>query len=233
MEPAGETMDRIGVQTPEAAAGLAGVAAPAVLLAAIIVAGAAAAHFAGPALLHWLDLVRGLGLFGVVLLWTLTVLVAMAGFVPASMMGAVAGLVYGDAFGFVLSASAIMTGAAAALALVRMGARDRIAGRIGRHQRLARFEAAIVRDGWRFVGLLRLSPVMPFSLASYALALTRVSFRDYMLGTAASLPALLLYVMAGHAGAATPGPIRLTLLAAGAAATIWLGWRSARILAGR
>lgn len=232
MEPASDTVEAVTAGAAPAA-GVMGVIAPAGLLAAIVVAGAAVTHFAGPELMGWLDMVRGLGLTGVILLWTLTVLVAMAGFVPASMMGAVAGLVYGDTGGFLLSASAIMTGAAAALAVVRLGARERIAARLGRHQRLARFEAAIVRDGWRFVGLLRLSPVMPFSLASYALALTRVSFRDYMIGTAASLPALLLYVMAGHAGAATPGPVRIVLLGAGGLATVWLGWRSARILAGR
>jgi len=57
-----------------------------------------------------------------------------------------------------------------------------------------------VQDGWRIVALLRISPVMPFSLTSYALGFSGISFRDYFLGTLASLPALLGYVVIGALG---------------------------------
>lgn len=44
---------------------------------------------------------------------------------------------------------------------------------------------------------MRASPVAPFVATSYLLGLSRVPFRDYLLGTLASLPALLGYVMVG------------------------------------
>ena len=47
---------------------------------------------------------------------------------------------------------------------------------------------------------MRLSPVFPFNLLNYALALTRVSFRDYVLASwIGMLPGTLLYVYLGSA----------------------------------
>ena len=59
-------------------------------------------------------------------------------------------------------------------------------------------EQALARDGWKLVCLIRISPVMPFAVTSYALGLSSVRFRAYVLGTLASLPPLLAYVLAGR-----------------------------------
>ena len=46
--------------------------------------------------------------------------------------------------------------------------------------------------------LLRLSPLFPFSLLNYVLGLTKVSFRDYVLGSWLGMfPATVLYVYLG------------------------------------
>ena len=50
------------------------------------------------------------------------------------------------------------------------------------------------------VTLLRISPVMPFALTSYGLGLTRISQRDFLAGTLASLPSLAGYVALGALG---------------------------------
>ena len=55
----------------------------------------------------------------------------------------------------------------------------------------------LAQDGWRIVCLLRVSPVMPFAATSYVLGMSAVGIQAYVLGTLASLPALLGYVYIG------------------------------------
>lgn len=45
--------------------------------------------------------------------------------------------------------------------------------------------------------LLRLSPVLPFSLLNYALGLTRVRLRNYVIASVAMLPGTIAYVYSG------------------------------------
>ena len=170
--------------------------------------------------------------------------VAATGVLPASLTGLAAGAVYGIGLGFALAAIGTMAGALLAFGLSRSLARGlvlrwlgRSAG--GRRRWLARLDDAIVRDGWRTVCLLRLSPVMPFAATSYALGLTGVRLRDYLLGTLASLPALLGYVVMGHlAGsglqAATHGAgmTRWVMLGIGLVATLALTLRIGRLAGG-
>ena len=80
---------------------------------------------------------------------------------------------------------------------------------------------------------------MPFAITSYALGLTEISGRDYLLGTLASLPALAGYVSLGalaHYGLRTAnGTLQLgafgwALLAVGILATGLLIFRSGTLL---
>ena len=86
-------------------------------------------------------------------------------------------------------------------------------------------------SGFKIVVLLRLSPVLPFSALNYALGLTRVSLRDYVLGSwIGMLPGTVLYVYLGSlvtsaselAGGGRPdaGPWGRVLYWGGLAATL-------------
>ncbi|HEV8630807.1 MAG TPA: VTT domain-containing protein, partial [Thermoanaerobaculia bacterium] len=55
----------------------------------------------------------------------------------------------------------------------------------------------VAREGRKIVFLLRLSPAFPFHLLNYALGLTRVRFRDYLVACLGMLPGTLLYVYYG------------------------------------
>ncbi len=169
-------------------------------------------------------------------------LVAMAGIVPASLLGLAAGAVYGVFGGFALATVGTLLGGWLAFALARSLFRPVIARMIARrsNSRLVQLDAAVTRDGWRFVCLLRISPVMPFALTSYGLGLTQISSRAFMLGTFASLPALAGYVALGalattsvlSAGGGAPrGPFGWALLVVGGAATLLLILRSGALLA--
>src|SRR5581483_10417397 len=53
-------------------------------------------------------------------------------------------------------------------------------------------------QGFRIVLLTRLSPVFPFNLLNYAFGLTRVGFRDYVLGSVLGMiPGTVMYVYLG------------------------------------
>lgn len=166
------------------------------------------------------------------------ILVAMCGVLPASIMAIAAGAAYGMVNGLLLSAGCTMLGGWLSFLLARSMLRPWIARWIGRHKGAARFDEAIAREGWRFVCLLRISPVMPFAATSYALGLTDLRQRDYLLGTLASLPALAIYVSVGAFGSRSlallhmgAGPWRWIPPALGVAALILAALRLQRVIA--
>ena len=144
---------------------------------------------------------RAFGAIGWLVFIGLQLLVAVAGFLPASLLGLAAGAVYGVAFGFSLAATGVLLGAEISFILTRSGLRSMLISLFENSPALQQFDTALAQQGWRLVLLLRASPVMPFSLTSFALGLSGVNHRAYTLGTIGSLPALLLYVILGDLGA--------------------------------
>ena len=178
---------------------------------------------------RFVDAARNAGAAGFAAFAVLQLIVAASGVLPASLLGVAAGAAYGLPLGFLLAAIGTMAGALLAFALSRSLFRDAIVRRMAGRPGLARFDALLARDGWRIVCLLRISPVMPFAATSYALGMSAVGPEAYVLGTLASLPALLAYVYVGTlAGAGlsawTTGaaPLQWAILAAGVLATVGL-----------
>ncbi|MEH3146773.1 MAG: VTT domain-containing protein [Methylobacterium frigidaeris] len=140
------------------------------------------------------------GPLGWVLIAVIQISVVVSGALPASLVGMVAGALYGPWLGFVLACIGTLAGAMLSFAIGRTIARPLAASIGGGRLRLDRIDALLERKGWRAVCLLRLSPVMPFAIASYALSATRVGPGAYFVGTLAALPSLLAYVAAGAVG---------------------------------
>ncbi len=208
-----------------------------VLVAALMLSLAGGVDWAAR-VLGWLDRLRGLGALGWAVFVLLQALVALVGFLPASLLGLAAGAVYGIGLGFVLAAIGILLGAGAAFWLARSALRPAIVRVVARRDGLGRFDAAIRRDGWRLVLLMRVSPVMPFSITSFALGLSGIGPADYALGTLAALPALGLYVTLGALGVqgitalrTGPGWLHIGLIGAGLVATVVLTLRIGQLVA--
>lgn len=138
----------------------------------------------------------GLGWVGFVLV---QVLVASSGFLPASLVGISAGAAYGVRLGFATASISILIGAVIAFLLSRSLLRPFIERKLSGTPRLSSLDKQIRNQGWRFVCALRLSPVAPFAATSYALGLSSITLGEYLVGTLASLPSLLVYVLAGVA----------------------------------
>ena len=140
---------------------------------------------------------RNLGTTGGVLFMCAQIVVALSGILPASMICVLAGATYGFGFGFAIAALGTMAGAILAFVLSRSFFRVTIERLLSRHKRLEDFDQIIARDGWKIACLLRISPLMPFSATGFMLGLSSIRFKDYLIGTLASLPALIGYVYMG------------------------------------
>jgi uncharacterized membrane protein YdjX (TVP38/TMEM64 family) len=179
---------------------------------------------------------RGLGMPGEGLFAAAVVVMTLVGIVPGALLGIAGGAIFGVGAGFLLSGVGILLGAVAAFTLSRSVFRPLIVRLL--RGRLAVIDGVVAADGWRLVALLRLSPIMPFSLASYALGLSGVRLGDYVIGTLASLPLLLGYVVIGALGGLSltglggrGADIRFGLLALGVVATLALTVHLGRLLA--
>jgi uncharacterized membrane protein YdjX (TVP38/TMEM64 family) len=156
--------------------------------------------------------------------------VACVLFIPGSILTLGAGAVYGVVRGSLLVSVASTLGATAAFLAGRYLARDWVARRIEGNERFRAIDQAVGREGWKIVGLTRLSPVFPFNLLNYAYGLTRVSLRDYVLASwIGMIPGTVMYVYLGSlagslatldAGGGGRSPVQWMLYVIGLAATV-------------
>jgi uncharacterized membrane protein YdjX (TVP38/TMEM64 family) len=178
---------------------------------------------------RFVDWVSGKGTAGA-LLFVLGYIAAAVAFVPGSLLTMAAGAIFGLVRGTALVFVAATLGASAAFLVSRYLARPLVERRLAGNDRFAAIDRAVGQEGRKIVFLLRLSPVFPFNLLNYALGLTKVRFRDYVLASAGMLPATLLYVYYGkifgdvaRVASGTPiprGPEYYVLLGLGLVATI-------------
>jgi uncharacterized membrane protein YdjX (TVP38/TMEM64 family) len=159
---------------------------------------AAARYFNAHALLRQaLDTIAGLGPWGPVM-FVLLYIVATVFFLPGSILTLGAGFVFGVIKGAILVSIAATLGATAAFLVGRYLARDWVGKKIEGNVRFKAIDEAVAREGWKIVGLTRLSPVFPFNLLNYAFGLTRVSLRDYFFASwIGMMPGTLMYVYLG------------------------------------
>ena len=59
------------------------------------------------------------------------------------------------------------------------------------------FQAPNAKEGLKIVFLTRLCPLFPFNLLNYALGITQVSLKDYVLGSFGMIPGIFMYVYSG------------------------------------
>ena len=144
--------------------------------------------------LHW---IRELGPWG----WVIFVLLYIATAVlllPAVVLTLGAGAVFGVAKGWVIVSIAATLAATAAFLVGRHVARGWVARRIEGNPTFTAIDEAVGREGWKIVGLTRLSPAFPFNLLNYAYGVTRVSLRHYVLASwIGMMPGTLMYVYLG------------------------------------
>ena len=151
-------------------------------------------------LLHWLtssqDYFQQRGWIGV-LLFVCGMVAAQLFIAPMAPVAVSAGLIFGMGRGWVAITLGTGIGAAVNFLISRYVARDAIARRLANNEKFCLIDAAIGREGWKIVALLRFVP-MPFGLANYAYGLTAIRFWPYLLASmVAIIPANTFIVWLG------------------------------------
>ncbi len=169
--------------------------------------------------------VESLGAWGPIAYGAFYIVAALA-FIPGSAITIGAGALFGLGLGTVVVSIASTTSAALAFPLARSLFRDRVQRVAKSRPSFQAVDAAIEDGGWKIVGLLRLSPVVPFSALNYLLGVTNVRYVPAVLiSWIAMLPGTLLYVYFGAigkdvAGGKERGPFEWALMIAGLVATL-------------
>ncbi|KAK1433387.1 hypothetical protein QVD17_10297 [Tagetes erecta] len=123
--------------------------------------------------------------------------------IPAIPLTMSAGLLFGSFTGTILVSISGTLAASVAFLIARYFARDRILKMVEGNKKFLAIDKAIGENGFRVVTLLRLSPLLPFSLGNYLYGLTSVKFVPYVLGSwLGMLPGTWAYVSAGAFGRA-------------------------------
>lgn len=144
--------------------------------------------------LAWIE---GLGVRGPAVFVALYILACVL-LVPGSLLTLGAGSVFGLLKGFVCVSLGSTLGATLAFLVGRYFARDWVASRVAQNEKFSAIDQAVGREGWKIVGLTRLSPIFPFNLLNYAFGLTSVSLRDYFLASwIGMMPGTVMYVYLG------------------------------------
>jgi uncharacterized membrane protein YdjX (TVP38/TMEM64 family) len=185
--------------------------------------------------------IRGQGVIGVVVFSLVFVGVCLTP-LPSVELYVGAGLLYGVWWGALLTNSLGLVVELCTLWLVHTRLRERIERRIEAHPRVAAVDRAISEHSFWIVQLLRLSPLIPFGLLNYALAMTKMPLWKRLLtnflGMAPmSLAQAYLGSLLYGVGALEDGPPatwKYIALAVGVAtvvaATVITGWATRRVL---
>jgi uncharacterized membrane protein YdjX (TVP38/TMEM64 family) len=149
---------------------------------------------------------------------------------PAFLLTFAAGAVFGLWQGTLFVYLGAVLGSSAVYALAAPLAQSRMVRWVDRDVRVAAVRRAVVDEGMWVMFLLRLSPVVPFVLLNYALALSGVRYLHFVAASIGMLPTIVMYVYYGKVvgdvaalavGVAPPrGPEYYVLLVVGLAATV-------------
>lgn len=140
--------------------------------------------------------VAHMGPWGAVLFVAAYVVAAIT-LAPAFVLTFAAGAIFGLWRGTLIVYVGAVLGSSAVYGLAAPLARGRVLRRIDRDPRVAAVRQAVVGDALWVMFLLRLSPLVPYNLLNYALALSGVTFRDFLLASVGMLPAIVMYAYYG------------------------------------
>ena len=131
------------------------------------------------------------------LFFILAYIVAAVTLAPAFVLTVAAGAVFGLWKGTLLVYVAAVAGSSTVFAVASPLARSRLLRWLDRDARVAAVRRAVVGKGLWVMFLLRLSPLVPYVLLNYALALSGVRYRDFLLASVGMFPAIIMYVYYG------------------------------------
>lgn len=133
------------------------------------------------------------------LLFVLIYGVVVVMFLPGSLLCLVGGALFGTGLGAVLNVIGATLGSTLAFLIARHLAAEQVERHMGKT--LRRLKQGVEAEGWRFVAMVRLLPIVPYDLSSYAFGLCRIPLGHLIVANALCLfPRLTVYAYIGHKG---------------------------------
>lgn len=158
-----------------------------------------------------------------------TYIVAVLLLSPLSPFALACGLLFDFWLGALLALASINGGAILAFLLTRHLLQNQMQSLLLRNEKARRALNTVCSDDVRIIALLRIHPLVPFSLQNYVYGLTPTPLLRYSLGTAiGSAPLTLVLVYLGHAGRSSlfegdeANVAVIAMVVVGAAATLLL-----------
>lgn len=143
--------------------------------------------------LLWVKNLGATGVIAFIIIYNLATVL----FIPGSLLTLGGGALYGVFWGSLYVILAATLGATAAFLIGRYFARGWVSRKVQQYPKFQAVDSAVAQSGLKIVLLTRLSPVFPFNLLNYAFGVTRVSLKDYMLGSIGMIPGTVMYVYLG------------------------------------
>lgn len=186
-----------------------------------IALGVGVGRLASPYLPGFSAWVHGLGALAPVAFVAAYVVVTVC-MLPAFVLTMAGGAVFGVLQGSVLVFIGSTIGAIIAFTLGRTILRDRVAEQVKRNVTLTVIDRVIGEDGLKLMFLIRLSGMAPFVLTNYALGVTTVRLRDFVLAMFGMIPTIFAFAAFGSAGVQTGAEKPTWLIGVGIVATVLL-----------
>jgi uncharacterized membrane protein YdjX (TVP38/TMEM64 family) len=125
-------------------------------------------------------------------------IIACLTFFPGFILTMGAGILFGVAKGTLYVSIGATIGAAFAFLISRYLARHWVLERFARNSKFRAIDDAVANEGWKIVGLTRLSPVFPFIPMNFVFGLTKIPFWQFLFATwFGILPVCTLFVYLG------------------------------------
>ena len=145
-------------------------------------------------ILQWIDSLGSIGYFAFIIVYSLAAVLLVSGAILTLGAGAIFDVIKGS----ILVSIASTLGATFAFLIGRYLARGWVSKQIEKYPKFQAVDDAVAREGWKIVGLTRLSPVFPFVILNYAFGITQVSLKDYILASwIGMMPGTIMYVYIG------------------------------------
>ena len=146
------------------------------------------------------DLVQSYGPWGAVIFVAAFVAATLV-LIPSTALTLAAGYLFGPSYGTVLVSLASTIGASLAFLISRYLAQPYAKAKLRQYPKLQSIEKQVSSEGIKLVLLLRLAPLVPFTVLNYALGVTDISFLSYIFATwIGKLPGVFSSVYVGSTG---------------------------------
>lgn len=145
---------------------------------------------------HTIHYLQSFGIYAVFMSFFIDVVINIVGFLPSIFISTANGLIFGLFWGVIISWLAETVGVLISFYMMRTLFRGMAANIIAKSKALSKIDSY---ETWQAIAVARAIPYMPNGLVTAVAALSRMKFRDYLIGTLiGKFPSTALEVIMGH-----------------------------------